>query len=66
MSYVIQTDESCAHEDPKIGEFYSCKNWENEYEVVELDDQGEYLDKIECCISEDAAHELVEELKSDV
>ncbi len=64
MSYVIQKDESCAHEDPNIGEFYSCKNWKNEWEVVELDDQGEYVDKIECCISEDTAHELVIELQN--
>jgi hypothetical protein len=58
MKYVIQKDESCAHEDPNIGALYSCKDWENEYEVVELDDEGEYVDKIECCMSEEEAYEL--------
>lgn len=61
MPYVVQEDE-CPHE--SIG-LVPCKNWKREYEVIELDETGEYVEKIVCCLSQDNAYELAGKLKRE-
>ena len=66
ITYIIQTDEACPHEQdrytPTGGEYvHECKAPELEYEVVALDD-GEYLECVGCCLREPAARKLALEL----